>query len=283
MNRPVVFLGPSLPIDEARELVDADFRGPVAQGDVLRALESRPVAIVIVDGYFELVPAVWHKEILVALHRGVPVYGASSMGALRAAELHRFGMVGVGRVFEWFRDGVLTDDDEVAIVHSSPEDGHRPLSDAMVDIRAAVADAVDAGVVEPDAGSELLGVAKGMHYAQRSFASLEQLLWGTGLSQPAAALRRHADQFGPWQKHRDAAEALRVVGRALREGSLRPPQPPEPLNRTVFLEMLHNETAQRELHSETPSAGDFPLPEPLEGRLSGGGVSRGGPAAGVGR
>jgi hypothetical protein len=41
------------------------------------------------------------------------------MGALRAAELHTFGMVGVGRVFEGYRDGVYEDDDEVAVVHGS--------------------------------------------------------------------------------------------------------------------------------------------------------------------
>lgn len=36
---------------------------------------------------------------------------------LRAAELHSFGMEGVGRILESYRDGILTDDDEVALVH----------------------------------------------------------------------------------------------------------------------------------------------------------------------
>jgi len=74
---------------------------------VLRALVDRPRVIGIVDGYFERVPAVWHKEILWAMSRGVHVLGAASMGALRAAELHPFGMVGVGAIFEGFRDGEL--------------------------------------------------------------------------------------------------------------------------------------------------------------------------------
>ena len=48
------------------------------------------------------------------------------MGALRAAELHVFGMVGVGRVFELFRDGLLEDDDEVAVAHGPADSGYQP-------------------------------------------------------------------------------------------------------------------------------------------------------------
>jgi len=56
-------------------------------------------------------PTVWHKEILWAMAQGIHVYGGASIGALRAAELHRLGMTGVGRVFADDRDGILTDDD----------------------------------------------------------------------------------------------------------------------------------------------------------------------------
>ena len=56
-------------------------------------------AILIVDGEFGQSLSVWHKEILHALHRGIRVVGASSMGALRAAELDRFGMEGVGEIY----------------------------------------------------------------------------------------------------------------------------------------------------------------------------------------
>jgi hypothetical protein len=73
------------------------------------------------------------------LAAGIPVYGAASMGALRAAELAQFGMVGVGRIFEAYRDGVLEpfdepfeDDDEVAVLHGPPELGHRAMSEALV-------------------------------------------------------------------------------------------------------------------------------------------------------
>src|SRR5262245_14346113 len=111
--KAVVFLGPSLPLGPAGAILDATSQAPVRQGDVLRVLAQKPDAIGIVDGFFERVPSVWHKEILLALSRGVRVYGAASMGALRAAELHAYGMIGVGQIFEQFKSGFLEDDDEV--------------------------------------------------------------------------------------------------------------------------------------------------------------------------
>ncbi len=152
--RAFVFLGPSLPVEEARGILDAVYLPPVAQGDVLRVLARRPDVIGFVDGYFDKVPSVWHKEILLALSRGVRVLGASSMGALRAAELADFGMEGVGTIYEWFRSGRLEDDDEVAIVHGPAEEGYVELSDAMVNVRdvcaaSAAGGAVPAAVARP--------------------------------------------------------------------------------------------------------------------------------------
>ena len=104
----VVFLGPTLAPRDATFLLAADYLPPACQGDIYRAVrDRRPVAIGLVDGVFQQAPAVWHREILWALTRGVHVFGAASMGALRAAELAPFGMQGVGRVFEAYRDRVL--------------------------------------------------------------------------------------------------------------------------------------------------------------------------------
>ena len=79
--------------------------GPARLGDVYRACQRRPAALLIIDGLFDQQLAVWHKEILWALAQGVRVYGAASMGALRAAELAAFGMVGVGAIFQAFSQG----------------------------------------------------------------------------------------------------------------------------------------------------------------------------------
>jgi hypothetical protein len=65
-------------------LPSAQFRPPVVMGDVYRLVRPAagrpPARIAIIDGLFEQVPAVWHKELLYAMERGVEVSGAASMG-----------------------------------------------------------------------------------------------------------------------------------------------------------------------------------------------------------
>src|SRR5215813_12803310 len=143
-----VFVGPTLPPAEVATALDAVCLPPVAQGDVYRVVGARPRAIGIIDGYFDGMPAVWHKEILWAMHEGVHVFGSASMGALRAAELHEFGMRGIGDIFAAFRDGRLEDDDEVAVLHGPAEAGFRPSTEAMVNVRATLDAAEAAGVLD---------------------------------------------------------------------------------------------------------------------------------------
>jgi len=174
--KAIVFLGPTLPAAEARELLDSlpephclELRPPAARGDVLRAAVERPAMIGVVDGYFERVPSVTHKEILWAMQQGIHVLGAASMGALRAAELASFGMEGVGEVFQAFSMGELERDDGVAVAHALPEDGYRALSVAMVDIRATVDAAVTAGIVARETGAAMIEIGASSFYPDRCY------------------------------------------------------------------------------------------------------------------
>lgn len=169
----VVFCGPSLSADEVTAVLpDALVAPPVEMGSIYRACrvapeDGGPSAIAVIDGYYERRPSVWHVEIMWALSRGVRVYGAASMGALRAAELHPYGMVGVGQVFEWYRDGVIEDDDEVAVVHAPAQSRYFQMSEAFVDVRVTVADAIEAGVVDAGQGDLLLREGKQLFYPYR--------------------------------------------------------------------------------------------------------------------
>ena len=197
----IVFLGPSLPLRDAAAVLDATFLPPARQGDVFRAVQARrPRAIGLIDGVFLDVPAVWHRELLWALSEGVHVFGAASMGALRAAELAPFGMRGVGAIFEAYRtgawpgdDAAFEDDDEVAVIHAPAAAGGAALSDPMVDLRASLAGAQEAGVIDPDASKALVAAMKRLHFPARSFARLHQEARAL-LGEPAAA--RLADWLG---------------------------------------------------------------------------------------
>ncbi|MFY0580483.1 TfuA-like protein [Cystobacter fuscus] len=171
-GRIYIFTGPTLSAQEGRAELDATFLPPVAQGDVYRATLDKPVAIGIIDGYFERVPAVWHKEILWAMAEGIHVFGAASMGALRAVELAPFGMEGVGAIFESFQRGELEDDDEVAVAHGSAEDGYRLLCEPLVNIRATLVAARAAGVVGPATSAVLERVARELFYMERAWPTV---------------------------------------------------------------------------------------------------------------
>ena len=176
-----VFTGPTLAPADAARVPKAIILPPARQGDVYRAVSLlHPRAIAIIDGYFQWAPSVWHKEILWAMQQGVHVFGAASMGALRAAELASFGMRGVGRIFEAYRDGTLAgcgdepfeDDDEVAVVHGPPEIGYVAASEAMVNIRCTLAAARAAGVIHVETCARLTAIAKAQFFPERSYERL---------------------------------------------------------------------------------------------------------------
>ena len=220
MTAPVVvFLGPTLSNDEARDVLDAEYRPPAAHGDVFRAALRRPRAIGLVDGVFERVPAVWHKEVLFALSEGVRVYGAASMGALRAAELDAFGMRGVGDVYRAYADGVLEDDDEVAVLHGPAELGYPAVTEAMVNIRATLAAAVDAGVIATESAGRLTATAKALFYKDRTWAAIRSRAHRAGLeAAPLHALQQWLPAGAIDRKRRDAIALLDAVRAHLAAG-----------------------------------------------------------------
>lgn len=215
-----VFAGPTLPAREGMRELDAVFLPPAAQGDVYRAARERPRAIGLIDGYFDCVPSVWHKEILWAMAEGIPVFGGASMGALRAAELASFGMEGVGAIFEAFLRGVLTDDDEVAVVHAPAEDGYRPLSEALVNIRATLASAEQQGVVDAPVRGSLERLAKALYYPERSWPVLLGQAVAAGLPpEPLRALREWLPRGRVDPKREDALALLRHMRESLARDS----------------------------------------------------------------
>ena len=230
MTPVVVFVGPTLGSAEARSVLDAQYLPPAGQGDVLRAALRRPRVIALIDGVFERAPAVWHKEILFALSEGIHVYGAASMGALRAAELDRFGMRGVGDVYRAFADGTLEDDDEVAVAHAESEHGFRPLSEAMVDVRATLAAAVAEGIVSAREARAIARRVKETFYACRVLvAALDRE------NEEHERLRNWLPRGRVHRKRDDALAMLRLVREDLATG-LAPFRPTWTLQHSRFWE-----------------------------------------------
>ena len=209
-----VFLGPTLTRESAkRQFGNAMYHSPAVQGDIYRAASGGADAIGIVDGYFENAPSIWHKEILWALDHTIPVYGSASLGALRAAELASFGMIGVGAIFEAFRNGELEDDDEVALIHGDETSGFFPLSEPLVNIRATLKAAFELGLLREPVKELLLSLAKRTHYTERNYEGLISEAESCVSTEALAAFKQWYPNNAINQKAEDATEMLRLMRR----------------------------------------------------------------------
>jgi Uncharacterized conserved protein len=174
IKRNAVFLGPSLAQKEARCILDADYYPPARKGDLYWIKASGVKTIILIDGVFHSTPSVWQREIIHVIKQGIQVVGASSIGALRAAELQAHGMIGHGRVFEWYRAGLIDGDDEVALLHGSIENDFHPLSEPLVNIRFTLGKAVEDRCLDAGLAHQLITYAKQLYYPDRSYQRLLQ-------------------------------------------------------------------------------------------------------------
>ncbi len=206
MQTVVVFLGPSLDLDEARTILDASYRPPAKRGDLTAAVESGAAVIGLIDGVFFQDAAVGHREILSALRRGVRVIGASSMGALRAAEMESFGMEGVGEISRRYSSGELVADDEVALVFDPYTSC--ALSEPLVNIRYALERAEDNGILDGGECRTLLSVAAGLYYPDRTYRRIAAEAAALVGDEAVSRFMAFIEKEKPDLKREDAIRAL---------------------------------------------------------------------------
>lgn len=175
MTKIIVYTGLSLPFEEAREILDSTdeveviYKRPVKRGDLGIALKENPDIIAIIDGVFHQNSAVGHKEILEAMNKGIKVYGASSMGALRASELDSLGMIGIGYCYEQYASGEIESDDDVAVMLDS--ETLEPLSVPLISMKYVFSKAVEENILSEKEKDELLSIAKSEFYPKRNYAN----------------------------------------------------------------------------------------------------------------
>jgi hypothetical protein len=104
-----VFTGATLPRDEAAGLAPGAVLYPPARRGDLAAVATPGDVVVIIDGNPYCPPR--HDEVLSLLASGVAVAGAGGWGAVLAADMHPFGMTGIGDVFAGLHDGRIADDE----------------------------------------------------------------------------------------------------------------------------------------------------------------------------
>ncbi|MFC9816533.1 TfuA-like protein [Streptomyces virginiae] len=209
-----VFVGPTLPRSEP-QLAASDVRvwPPARHGDLFHPAIRSGDTVVLIDGVYHQAPALRHKEILAAMGQGIRVIGAASIGALRAAELAPYGMLGVGHIYTAYVRRDIDGDDEVA-VGQAPDGAFGSLTWPLVNLRHVLDLAVSTGVLDDDRAGRLLSALRAVYYPQRTWAAVRAVCRSRGESTFADWLadRREQDRhFGDLKR----ADALAAVTLAL--------------------------------------------------------------------
>ncbi|MCP2342597.1 TfuA-like protein [Actinomadura rupiterrae] len=223
--------GPSAQGPEHAGLFPAtvEVRPPVRRGGVAALLaEGRePGALAIVDGTFHSYPSVGHMEIRDALEAGWRVWGLSSMGAIRAAEMRHLGMTGFGAVYRRYAEDPDFDDDEVALLHGAAAP-HAPLSEPLIHLRGWLAGLAARERISAASAEAVTAALKHRWYGERTLRLAKELLLRHSALAPAdadaelagiGAFRTKTDDLvrfmtaKPWREARPAQDGDRARSR----------------------------------------------------------------------
>ena len=187
---------------------------PVQRGDILADIEDGVNSILILDGLFHQALSVSPSEIMDALRRGIRVFGASSMGALRAAELEAYGMVGVGEIFEHIRNADAFRDDFLGQVFIDGWPQIQEASVTYVEFEINLTLLLRRRRISRATYDYLSALYAELHYTERNLPTLAaRVRHERRTPEPLLSAATCALSTMTRPKHRDARKAMRIVSR----------------------------------------------------------------------
>lgn len=174
-TKPIIFTGPSISKQEIQQMLsfDVEIKNPIKRYD-LENIPNQQELIAIIDGVFFSQLAVSAREIIILLKKGITILGSSSMGALRAAELNIYGMLGIGDVYEMYKSKEVQSDDEVALIFT--KDTYRAISEPVINIRYSIKKAIERGILNNQEGEKIIEVARSVYFPKLNYYGLFMLL-----------------------------------------------------------------------------------------------------------
>ncbi len=171
------YLGLSLDKESALKILpNAYIAPPIRRGNLVQDIKNGIGVIIIIDGTFHQNLAVAPDEIRDALCCGVKVYGASSMGAMRASELQDFGMIGYGRIFDHIVASTAFRDDFLAQVFSNDDGKITKLSYPYIDFHMNILELERRKLITVRELTKLLAIYANIYYADRCWPALRNAL-----------------------------------------------------------------------------------------------------------
>jgi hypothetical protein len=199
-SRLGVFCGPSLPPEDRISASGVFFLPPAARGDVARAADDYDT-LLLIDGVFHHDLAPSPRECYRAAQRA-RCFGASSIGALRAAECWPYGFAPLGIIARWYIRELIDGDDEVAVLVDPTT--QRALTVPSVNVRYVARLSIRRGILSPRDAGLLVDRARDIFYMERTWDDVVEL----APPNARAAIRSIAELEGDLKRH-DARFALR--------------------------------------------------------------------------
>lgn len=175
----VAFVGGSLPEVEYYFDENIVYTTPAEQGDMFMVILEGFKNIILIDGYFYFKFPCTTFEVMLVLENGINAFGSSSIGALRAVELEKYGMKGVGYVYEYLKKHEIKPYHVVAQTYNEHD---APLTIPLINIIYFLDCALSKGVINKDEFDNCLSVAENIHFTLLSFEYFFKRLSSKGVS-----------------------------------------------------------------------------------------------------
>ena len=99
------------------------------------------------------------------------------MGALKALECEKFGMRGIGKIFNWYKSKKIDAEDEVAVSFNPVS--HTTLSTPLVNVRFLLSKALEIKQITSKEKNKIIQIAQNIYFPQRNY----QLIFETALKE----------------------------------------------------------------------------------------------------
>lgn len=203
----VAFIGGSLAKPERICDTGIVYTTPAEQGDMLMAILAGFRNILIIDGYFYTKFPCTTFEVMLALEQGLNVFGAASIGALRAVELDRYGMTGSGYVYDYLRRHAIK---PYHIVAQTYRGNDTVLTPPLIEIIYFLECAAAEGVINQVDSDRCLKLAETISFFSLTFVSFFNKLQEAGLA--TQQLEDYLNRKGPDHFRIKRADALQLLG-----------------------------------------------------------------------
>ena len=212
----------------AKHLPDADVGNPIQRGDIWRDIKNRTHVVLIIDGKFHHNLPVSINEIMDGLRCGIAIYGSSSMGALRAAELYPYGMVGHGKIFEFIKNDRYFRDDYLGQTFIEDKGVPREFSQSYIDLYFNMEALLLAHKISRVTFDAVTSLYRDLPYPSRNFATLkrsidkqdDEMKWASEAISQRMGSQKRADALSLLKFVKAELKRIESLNRKLHRGDL---------------------------------------------------------------